>query len=156
MSALENTTDTIMSPERASDVSAWAFAQAAHLRAGRFHLLDRDGLADEIEDVGRAEFKSLASDIEIILIHILKWDGQPMKRTRSWILSIAEHRERVRDDLADSPSLRARTGEAIARAYRRARLRAARETRLALDQFPEACPYAFEHVMDRSFSLDQG
>jgi hypothetical protein len=146
--------ETSEAPGRPPDVHAWAFEQAGHLRAGRFHLLDRDGLADEIEDVGRSEFKSLASNIAIVLIHMLKWDHQPTKRSRSWSLSIEEHRSRVRYDLADSPSLRALTAEAVDRAYRLARLRAARETRVLLDHLPETCPYAFVTIVDRSFSLE--
>jgi hypothetical protein len=42
--------------------------------------------------------------------------------------------------------------EAIARAYRKARIKAARETGLELATFAEACPYSFDDLTSRTFS----
>ncbi|MER2624118.1 MAG: DUF29 family protein, partial [Accumulibacter sp.] len=42
-----------MSTSYEADVVAWANEQASLLRAGRFELLDRDHIAEEIEDVGK-------------------------------------------------------------------------------------------------------
>ena len=43
-------------------------------------------------------------------------------------------------------------GEAVGRAYRRARIEAARETGLDETQFPATCPYSFDDITTRSFS----
>jgi hypothetical protein len=53
--------------------------------------------------------------------------------------------------LSPPPSLKPRIDEAIARAYRRARIEAAKETGLDEDTFPTACPYAFDDLMSRTF-----
>ena len=140
--------------EEPGDVYRWAMEQADHVRAGRFHLLDREHLADEIEDVARSEFRSLVSNLEIVLTHILKWNHQPTMRTRSWTLSIDEHRLRISDILTDSPSLKARAENALERAYRLSRRKAANETGLAIIIFAEACPYTWTDVMQHSFALE--
>ncbi len=141
---------------RIDDLYRWAFEQAAHIRAGRFDLVDILNVADEIESVGKSEFKSFASGLEIILLHMLKWDHQPSRRSRSWIYSILEHRRRVIRDIDDSPSLTSRRGEAIERAYEAARLCAARETKQRAEAFPAACPYTWDQIMEAPYALDGG
>lgn len=56
--------------------------------------------------MGRSERKRLKSNVTIVLLHLLKWQYQPQLRSGSWKGSIIEHRQRIRDDLADSPSLK--------------------------------------------------
>ena len=139
---------------RIDDTYRWAFEQAAHLRAGRFDRVDVLNVADEIESVGKSEFRSFASDLEIVLLHMLKWDGQPSRRSRSWVYSTLEHRRRVAEDLEDSPSLESREVEAVRRAYAYARLRASRETGRKLDLFPAECPYTWQQIMEAPYALD--
>ena len=79
---------------RIDDYYKWSIEQAAYIRAGRFDLVDLLNVADEIESVGKSEARELRSNLEIVLIHLLKWDQQPQRRGRSWALSIAEHRAR--------------------------------------------------------------
>jgi Domain of unknown function DUF29 len=60
-------------------------------------------------------------------------------------------REGVEDILADSPSLKNKLGDTIREAYRRARIEAADETGLALDAFPENCPWQLDRFMADDF-----
>jgi hypothetical protein len=69
------------------------------------------------------------------------------------MLSIREQRLELEDVLDDNPGLRPRIGEALARAYRKARIQAARETRLEETAFPETCRYSFEDIVSRQFTL---
>jgi hypothetical protein len=132
-----------------ADLSAWAMEQAARRRAAAWSRLDIDNLADEIEDVARSERHALTSAPHIILLHLLEWDHQPERRTRSWAESIRTQRLAVQDRLDDSPSLNRQIGERLPRAYRRARVEAAGETGLDEAVFPAACPYGFEELMTR-------
>ena len=144
-----------MAPARyENDFYGWALEQGALIRSGRFEELDRENVAEEIESLGRNEFRSFVGFLRVVLVHLLKWDHQPQRRTRSWAISIALHRDHAKTSLDDSPSFRPRLGEALERAYRGARLQAARETRLPVATFPEACPYGFEDVMNRPIPLD--
>jgi Domain of unknown function DUF29 len=134
------------------DFYSWSLEQARLLREGRHDALDRDNLAEEIESLGREQFNKLVSALRVAMMHMLKWDHQPSKRSRSWALSIEGQRLEIADVLADNPGLKPRVGEAIARAYRHARIEAAKETGLDEADFPAACPYSFDDITKRSFA----
>ncbi|NJO54970.1 MAG: DUF29 domain-containing protein [Bacteroidales bacterium] len=131
------------------DAYGWAFEQAALLRAGRWSDLDIEHLADEIESVGRTEADKLESALRLVLMHLLKWDYQPEKRTRSWTITIANQRDRATKFLQENRSLKPRLGDIIADAYRLARREASGETDLDLSIFPETCPWSFDDIMTR-------
>jgi predicted DNA-binding ribbon-helix-helix protein len=134
------------------DFYSWLMEQARHLRAGRFELLDRDHLAEEIASLGREQFNKLTSALRVVMVHMLKWIHQPSLRSRSWVLSIQEQRLEIADVLSDNPGLRPRIDEAIARAYRRTRIEAAKETGLDEAEFPATYPYSFDDITSRVFS----
>jgi hypothetical protein len=134
------------------DFYSWLMEQARLVRAGQWSAVDRENLAEEIEAWGREQFNTLARALRGLLLHLLKWDHQADKRTRSWALSVAAQRLEIEDILADNPGLRPRIPKAMARAYRKARIEAAKETGLEEATFPEACGYSFEDVMKRDIS----
>ncbi|MCJ2059458.1 DUF29 domain-containing protein [Methylobacterium sp. J-048] len=131
------------------DVHAWAQEQVHFLQAGAWARLDVEHLADEIADVGRSERHALTGALCVILLHLLKWDHQPARRTRSWVTSIRTQRSIVAERLKDSPSLKPQIAVLVARAYHRARIEAAGETGLDEAAFPSACPYDFTTLMTR-------
>jgi hypothetical protein len=133
------------------DLYTWALEQAAALRAGEIDRLDLANLAEEIEDLGSEQLHKLTSAYRIILLHMLKWDHQPERRSRSWVTSIRSHRVAASDVLEDSQGLKRRRDIALARAYRRARIEAGGETGLGEDAFPAECPYSLEEIMTREF-----
>lgn len=141
-------------PAYDEDYAAWLENQIALMRVDRWADVDKDNLLDEVESLGRSDFKSFASAIRIVLIHMLKWDHQPERRTRSWQASITEHRLQIGEELRDSPSYRARIDEAVERAYAIARARASGETGLPLSAFPQTCPYDWGTIMNREHPLD--
>jgi len=104
-------------------------------------------------EIWAAEFNSLVSALRVLTMHLLKWDHQPEKRSRSWELTIASQRLELADILKDSPGLKPRFDEALARAYRRARLEASSETGLDASVFPEACPYDLWAIATREIAL---
>ena len=135
------------------DFYSWLMEQARHVRAGRWNALDRENLAEEIESLGREQFNKLESALRVLLVHILKWDHQPKRRTRSWVISIKDQRIEFDQVLEDNPGLKGRLDEALARAYRRARLQAAKATSLDEETFPATCTYSWEDIVSREFSL---
>ena len=135
------------------DFYTWSLEQARLVREGRWNAVDRDNVAEEIESLGREQFNKLESSLRVLLLHMLKWDYQPERRGRSWWATIGEQRLRLNDLLADNPGLRPRVPEAVTRAYRRARLRAVKETDLDEARFPRACPYSWDDIVSRDFSV---
>ena len=140
-------------PSYERDFYSWSLEQARLVREGRWSAIDRENVAEEIESLGREQFSKLESAIRVPLVHILKWDHQPRRRSRSWTLSIKERRVALDQVLDDNPGLKPRIGEAIERAYRRARIEAARETGLDEERFPAQCPYSRDDVVARAFAL---
>lgn len=134
-----------------TDFYAWAMRQAALLRAGELSAADLDHIAEEIESMGRSEKRELVSRLELLLLHLLKWQHQPERRSVSWELSIANNRDAVVSHLDDNPSLKSRLDDAIAEAFRRARRGAAAETNLPLAVFPDPCPWSFDQMVDDGF-----
>jgi hypothetical protein len=141
------------SPRYEEDVYAWAQEQARLLRAGEFAEVDADNVAEEILDVGRNEYDKLVSALRVLLTHMLKWDHQPGKRSRSWANTIAEQRDRAELQLDENPSLKSRLDEAVRRGYRTARRSASTETDLPLEAFPDTCPYDWETILNRRFEV---
>ncbi|PMY01382.1 DUF29 domain-containing protein, partial [Pseudomonas sp. GW460-13] len=75
------------------DVVAWAGEQAALLRGGKLSAIDVRHIADEIEDVGKSEQRELASRMSVLLAHLLKWQFQPSRRSKSWQFNIRTQRK---------------------------------------------------------------
>ena len=74
------------------DIYSWSLEQARLVREGRWDTVDRENVAEEIESLGRTEFSKLESALRVLLVHILKWDHQPQRRSKSWIISIKDQR----------------------------------------------------------------
>ena len=128
------------------DFYAWASEQAGLLREGRLSGADIAHIAEEIETLGRTEKRELRSRLGVLFLHLLRWRYQPGRRGRPWELSIANARDELAELLADSPSLRAALPEAVASAYRRARLHAEQQTGLPAGT-PVECPWTFDQAM---------
>lgn len=135
------------------DFALWAEQQAALLRTGKWQELDQDHLVEELEDLSRRERQALRNRYIVLLTHLLKWQYQPNRRTRSqsWHYTIREQRLAIGELLADSPSLRPTGPTALTTAYPRARLRAAKETQLPEETFPPSCPWTWEQALDKDF-----
>ena len=133
------------------DFYTWALEQAALLRARRFAELDLENLAEEIDGLARAEARELRSRCATLLMHLLKWEFQPQRRSHSWVATIARERGEIVDLLDENPGLAPRQTELFAKAYKAARADAAAESNLALSRFPAAYPYTQEQAKDEAF-----
>ena len=137
----------------AQDFFAWSQTTAALIRAGKWEALDREALAEEVESLGKSDWRELASRIAVLLRHLLKWRYQPERRQRgrSWRSTIWEQRSRLRRLLRQSPSLAPLVPQTIQEEYAEARQRASEETGLPLGTFPETCPWTAEQVLHTAF-----
>lgn len=134
------------------DYSQWAETMADLLASGNFTGLDIENLVEEVRDLSKRERDRLLSSLRLILHHLLKWDYQSHKRSRSWQNTIGRERDNIGLYLEDSPSLsRYLDNESLEKMYRVARSDAMRETGLNL---PETCPYSIETVLNRHIDLE--
>jgi hypothetical protein len=130
-----------------ADFFEWTQQTAVLLREGRFGEVDVAHVAEEIEDMGKSEFRELKNRMAVLVAHMLKRDHQPQKRTRSWDLTIKEERLRLHDLLAEMPSLRAKLPRDAKSFYRLARVLAAKESGMEEDEFPPSCPYTVPEIL---------
>ncbi len=135
-----------------TDFYAWASQQAELLRQKQTNNLDWDNLAEEIETIGRSEKRQLASHLEVLIMHLLKWQYQPNLRSRSWQLTIKERRLRLVKLLQENPSLKHGLTETVLSLYPLAVISAERET--GLSNYPEHCPYTPEELLNNQFLPD--
>ena len=140
-------------PERLyeRDFYAWTVEQAVALRSRQLRRVDVEHVAEEVEDMGKSQRRGVKSALTVVLIHLLKYRFQPERRTNGWRATLREHRRHVRDDLADSPSLRPYTERIFAECYRDAREAAADESGLPVSTFPPVCPFTPEQAFDSGF-----
>lgn len=89
------------------DFAAWAFNQAALMKAGQLNHLDLNNLIEEMESMGRSEHRELGNRMILLIGHLLKWHYQPARQGNSWRRTIAVQRKNVLKLLQDSPSLKA-------------------------------------------------
>lgn len=124
---------------------------AGLLRAKAWDALDVEHLAEEIEALRKSERNAVRSHLRILLLHLLQWAYQLDKRGESWRSSVGNARVLIEGFLEDSPSLQPELPGLATSAYPWARQRAAKETRLPLATFPEACPWRLEQILDDDF-----
>jgi hypothetical protein len=139
------------------DVVRWAQEQARLLREGDFAHLDIEHIADEIEDVGKAEQRELASRTAVLLAHLLKWRFQPQLRTKSWRDTIDIQRKGIALRIEATPSLKATLGDQAWQddIWLDALKAAIAETGLDPAVFPGACPWPIEQALGPDFWPDQ-
>lgn len=130
-----------------NDLTAWAHHTARLLREQRWGEVDWEHLIEEVEDLGKSDRSAVGSQMERVLLHLLKWEFQLQRRSDSWLDSINDGRSQIRRKLEDSPSLRGYPEQILEKEYERSRREAARQTGLAFAVFPEVCPYSIVQII---------
>lgn len=87
----------------------------------------------------------------MLIGHLLKWQYQPQRRSRSWLATIRLQRRETIKLLVDNFSLKSYLPEALQSAYENGKDLAMGETNLTLKTFPSECGYSFEQIVDNEF-----
>ncbi|MBD2177171.1 DUF29 domain-containing protein [Pseudanabaena sp. FACHB-1998] len=133
------------------DFCLWIEKALELLREGNLKDLDLENLLEEIEDMSNSQKQALESNLKILLMHLLKYQYQPDKRSNSWRFTIVEHRQRIHKAFKNSPSLKRYFLEEFADVYLEARKLASVETGIAVDAFPVTSPFAASQVLDEDY-----
>jgi hypothetical protein len=133
-----------------TDIVAWAQEQVALLRAGNLAQLDLKHIAEEIEDVGKSEQRELANRLSVLLAHLLKWQFQASKRSKSWQSTIKTQRREVMYLLAQAPSLKAKFADAewFGIVWAKAKNLSEAETGLDFEGLDDHCPWPIEKILE--------
>lgn len=144
------------------DLQLWIEQTIQQLQNHEFASLDIEHLVEELIELGKSEKNALKSNLKILLIHLLKLKIQydvPETMKASWYSSVVEHRQRVIDNLTDTPSLKSFLIEAVEKAYPDACKLAIKEGKLAKfgirvpeeSEYPLTCPFSVEQILDEDF-----
>lgn len=140
-----------MSETHTTDFNLWIEQTAQLLRSHRWNEIDLEHLIEEVEGLGKSERRAIASQLTRLLLHLLKWQYQPKRRSDSWLDSITDSRTQIELAIIDSPSLKSYPREQLEESYQRARRQAAKQTEMLISTFPEECPYSLELVLDEDW-----
>ena len=140
-----------MSATYTADFYLWIEQTAQLLRSQRWQEVDVEYLIEEVEGIGKSERRAIASQLIRLLLHLLKWQYQPQRRSDSWLDSITDSRTQIELAIEDSPSLKSYPTEQLEESYQRARRQAANQTGMLISVFPEECPYSLELVLDEDW-----
>jgi hypothetical protein len=143
------------------DFFAWSEQQAIALRglAGRRRLpneLDLARVAEEIEDLGRAEFNSFKSYIRQMLAHLIKAASEPSAgATSHWRKEVVAFHNALLD--AFTPSMAQKIDLAVLwrRAVKEAEAALKDEGGALAAGLPERCPFALEALLSETFDFDE-
>ncbi len=140
----------------------WTEQTIQQLQNHEFESLDIEHLIEELVNLGKSEKNTLISNLKIFLTHLLKFKIQhdvPDSMKGSWYSSVIEHRQRVLDNFADTPSLKSFLMEAVEKAYPDARKVAIKEGKLAKfgvrvpedSKYPITCPFSIGQILNEDF-----
>lgn len=140
-----------MSAKYQTDFKFWIEETAQLLRENRWQEIDKEHLIEEISDLGKSERRAISSQLIRLLLHLLKWQYQPQRRSDSWLDSITDARTQIELTIKDSPSLKNYPTEQLEESYERARRQATKQTGLLISVFPQNCPYSLDLVLNEDW-----
>jgi len=90
------------------DFFQWTQTTATLLRQGKWHGVDPESVAEELESLGKRDRRELASRLQVLVMHLLTWHDQPARRVEghSWRSTIRMQRLQLRLLLRDHTGLR--------------------------------------------------
>ncbi|WP_341734292.1 DUF29 domain-containing protein [Microcoleus sp. EPA2] len=148
---VEQTPENLMQSLYETDFYAWTEEQAKLLKHQKWSQLDLPNLIEEIESLGKQQRAELRNRLSILIGHLLKWEYQISKRSRSWVNTICIQRIDILELLKENPSLKPYLEEALQTAYSKGIALASGETNLPRKTFPENCSYTLEDIFSDRF-----
>ena len=134
------------------DFHAWTLENANLLRNGQVNEIDVLHIAEELESMGARERREVLNRLQVLIMHLLKYQYQPARRSKSWLLTIIHQRTALERLLQQSPSLKTLLNqENLQAVYRKAVKEAIIETDLESHWFPLDCPYHFEQLLNEEY-----
>jgi hypothetical protein len=142
------------------DIVTWAEQQATALRelAARPELsnvVDWDNLIEEIECLGRSEWKGVESQLTNALAHILKGFCDPgSPSTGPWAIETGNFLQDARKDFRNSMRQKIDLDEVWRAAFERASRELLTYKRRIPPGIPAECPFTLEEILAKSFDYE--
>jgi hypothetical protein len=134
-----------------TDFYAWTQEQVSLLRNEQWSQIDLQNLIEEIQSLGKQQRQELRNRLSVLIGHLLKWQYQAQRRSRSWLATLRIQRLDIAELLEDNTSLKPYLEEALRKAYLKGVELAVGETDLPKRTFPVECPYSLSEIVDYDF-----
>ncbi len=137
-----------------TDYNLWVLETVAKLKSQDLDGLDWENLIEEVEALSRRDKKKLKSLLRLLFEHLLKlsyWKSELNNNRGHWRGEIINFRQLIKDELADSPSLRGYLASIYETCYQNGRIAAAERSQLPLSTFPEKPIATLEQVLDEDW-----
>lgn len=127
------------------DETAWLERMAELAAARQVEDMDFENLSEFLRSMAIRDRREVTNRLRVVLTHLLKWDHQETKRSRSWEATIKEQRKRLAL-LLETETLKQHAIAILPKAYAAAVELAATETGLNPAAFPKKCPYSLDSL----------
>jgi hypothetical protein len=143
-----------------TDFLSWTEEQVAALRAlaqrpDLSNAVDWENVIEEIECLGRSEWKGVASQIRNALAHILKGYCDPDSLSRvAWSIKTSNSLREARDDFRNSMREHIDMDTVWGKAFRQATDALLPYGVIIPPRIPGHCPFTLDEILDESFAYD--
>jgi hypothetical protein len=108
------------------------------------------GTNELIEAMSKIDRRAAKSHLAVLMMHIIKWQTQPHKRSNSWLQTIENARDAIRDIQEDTPSI---TDGVIEVAWDEALRRALRNAEREMGEKPTKTSLTWQEVFEHDYTL---
>ena len=116
------------------------------------HIEDSSiGIEELINALSRSEKRALRSQLNRLMMHIIKWQIQPNRRSRSWQSTISNARIEIEEILEEEPHLKPQVPQLWGKCFKAACQIAKDETGIK----PTLSELTQEDVFQTEYSLDE-
>ena len=108
------------------------------------------GIEELIQALFRSEKRALKSQLIRLMLHIIKWQSQPERRSLSWIASIKDAREEIVDIQEETPSL---NNNVIEELWEKAFIIAKRDAQAEMHKKSSLTALSWQEVFEDDYDL---
>ena len=109
------------------------------------------GIEELIQALSRSEKRALKSQLVRLMMHIVKWQSQPERRSLSWVASIKDARDEIADICDETPSL---NENVIRELWDKAFLIASRDAQAEMGKKSNVASLSWQEVFDVDYELE--
>jgi len=108
------------------------------------------GIEELIQALSRSEKRALKSQMIRLMLHIIKWQSQPERRSLNWVASIKDAREEIADIQEETPSL---TDNVIKELWDKAFVIANRDAQAEMSKKSDVTALTWHEVFEIDYDL---
>jgi hypothetical protein len=137
-----------------TDYHLWIEETIKKLQAKEFETIDLENLIEEVSDLSRRQKKKLKNLLIKLFEYLLKlkyWESERELNKGHWLAEIRSFRQKINDELDDSPSLNPYLQNIFTECYQKAKAIVGDRSQLPLQTFSELPIGTLNQVLDENW-----